>query len=349
MKLLNRITLLVMGAVFFMQTATAQNVYDNPGDYMDFIGKANEALSQKYLSYLSAMSHGKSARKVDKRREEVLNAIYETRVNVQGLPPFKGDRTLRDTTVAYLKLLNSVFNEDYAKIVNMEEIAEQSYDAMEAYMLAQEKASEKLEQASEKQRLMQKQFAAKNNVTLIQAESEIGNKMKVANAVQHHYNEVYLVFFKSYKQEAYLMDAINKGNVISIEQNLSSLQKFATEGKEKLKDLKGYNSDPSLITACNGMLDFYLEETGKGALMTDFFLKQENFNKLKKTFESKPASKRTQTDVDQFNNAVNEINKVLNDYNATNKDLNKKRETALKIWNNNVKNYMDTYIPVQRK
>jgi hypothetical protein len=49
-----------------------------------------------------------------------------------GIAPWKGDRSFRDTTVAYLKLLYIVFNEDYGKIVNMEEIAEQSYDAMEA-------------------------------------------------------------------------------------------------------------------------------------------------------------------------------------------------------------------------
>ena len=135
---------------------------------MEHIGKANQALTEKYLVYLSGMSHGKSARKVEKRRLEVVNAISDTRYNIMGMPPYKGDRTLKDTTVAYLKILNSVFNEDYGKIVNMEEIAEQSYDLMEAYMLAQEKANEKLQQASVRQGEMQKQFAEKHNINLIE-------------------------------------------------------------------------------------------------------------------------------------------------------------------------------------
>lgn len=348
MKLIFRIALFTSLAILSTRPVTAQ-YFEQAGEYMDFIGKANEALSQKYLSYLSAVSHGKSARKVEKRREEVVNAIYDTRIKIQGMPPFKGDRTLRDTSVAYLKLLNTVFNEDYAKIVNMEEIAEQSYDAMEAYMLAQEKAYEKLQQASEKQNKMQKQFAARNNINLIEGETEIGAKMEIANAIQHHHNEVYLVFFKSYKQEAYLMDAVNKGNVISIEQNISSLKKFSEEGKEKLKGLKGYNNDPSLITACNTALDFFMEEAGKGSAATDFVLKQENFAKIKKSFDSKPASKRTQQDVDQYNNAVNEMNTAVNNYNSHNQEMNKKRAAAIKTWENTVKDFMDTYMPVQRR
>jgi hypothetical protein len=266
------------------------------------------------------------------------------------MPPYKGDRTLKDTTVAYLKMLNSVFNEDYGKIVNMEEIAEQSYDLMEAYMLAQEKANEKLEQASERQSEMQRKFAAKHNITLLEgSDTEAEAKMKVAGKVMKHYNDVYLIFFKANKQEAYLMEAINKKNVNSIEQNINSLQNFAEQGLEKLKDLKGYNNDGSLIVACRNMLNFYKEEAKKGASLTDFFLKEESFTKLKKQFDSKPGSKRTQQDVDQFNKGVNDINAASDKFNATNKELNKERNANLNGWNNAVKKYLDVHVPTQRK
>ena len=167
---------------------------------MDYIGKSNETVTEKYLYYLSAVSHGKSARKVDKRSEGVLSLIYETRLLMQAMPPFKGDKSYRDSTVAYLKILYSVFNEDYGKIVNMEEIAEQSYDAMEAYMLAQDKAQEKLKAAAEKRSAQQKVFAAKNNITLVENKSDLDHKMEAASQITNHYDEVYLAFFKPYKQ-----------------------------------------------------------------------------------------------------------------------------------------------------
>jgi ribosomal 50S subunit-associated protein YjgA (DUF615 family) len=173
--------------------------------------------------------------------------------------------------------------------------------------------------------------------------------MKVAGNVMKHYNEVYLVFFKAYKQEAYLMDAVNQKNVNSIEQNINSLQNFSEQGLEKLKELKGYNNDGSLIIACRNILNFYKDEAKKGSAMTDFFLKEENFTKLKKQFDSKPGSKRTQQDVDQFNKAVNDINSASNNFNAVNNELNKQRSKSLDGWNNAVKKYLDEHVPTQRK
>ena len=126
-----------LSAIFFLTFLTiskSQAQYEDAGQYMNYISKQNDDLTLIYLSYVSAASHGKSARKVEKRRLEVLDAISRTRFNIQGMPTWKGDRTYRDSTVSYLKLLNIVFSEDYAKIVDMEDIAEQSYDAMEAYM-----------------------------------------------------------------------------------------------------------------------------------------------------------------------------------------------------------------------
>lgn len=324
--------------------------FETPVQYMEHIGKANQALTEKYLLYLSGMSHGKSARKVEKRRLEVLKAINDTRFDIMGMPPFKGDRTLKDTTVAYLKILNSVFNEDYGKIVNMEEIAEQSYDLMEAYMLAQEKANEKLQDASRRQGEMQKQFAAKHNITLIDGgETASEAKMKVANEVMKHYDDVYLVFFKVNKQEGYLMEAVNQKNVNSIEQNINSLQNLSAQGLEKLKALNGYNKDASLIIACRNMLNFYNDEAKEGSALTDFFLKEENFTKLKKQFDTKRGAKRTQQDIDEFNKAVDDINKASDKFNTVNNGLNKQRDKTLNGWNNAVKKYLDEYIPIQRR
>lgn len=323
--------------------------YETAVQYLDYINKQSTDLAAKYLFYLSAVSHGKSARKVEKRRAEVVNAITETRYNIMSMPPWKGDKSLKDTTVAYLKILYIVFNEDYGKIVNMEEIAEQSYDAMEAYLLAQEKAQEKLGEASKKQHEMQKVFAAKNNINLIDGESELEAKSKIVNEVMDHCNDAYLIFFKCYKQEAYLMEALTNKNLVSIEQNINSLKKFAEEGLEKLKDLKGYKGDASLIAACRNALNFYRSEAGQGSTMTDYFLKEEDFNKMKKQFDAKPAGKRTQQDVDNFNKAVNDINSALKTYNSVNADLNKQRSSMLNDWNKTYSKYMDEYMPKQQR
>lgn len=342
---------LLMLSVFvigFSNNSFAQ-VYENAGDYLSFINKKSEELSATYLAYLSAVSHGKSARKVEKRRAEVVNAISATKYEIMGMPPWKGDKSLKDTTVAYLKILNIVFNEDYGKIVNMEEIAEQSYDAMEAYILAQEKAYEKLNDAGKRQHDMQKVFAGKYNINLIEGDSEVGAKSKITHMVLEHCNQAYLIFFKCYKQEAYMMDAVSKKNLVAIEQNINSLGKFADEGLEKLQKLKGYNNDGSLIVACRNLMNYYKAEAKKGPAITEFILKEEEFLKIKKQFDSKPSGKRTQQDVDQYNNAINNMNAASDNYNSAMKELNKLGSSALNDWNKTYSRYTDTHVPKQQR
>lgn len=346
MKLSLRLLASTITILFLFQSRVVAQSYETAGDYIDYISKANDKLTETYLVYLSAVSHGKSARKVEKKRQEVLNAISDTRFNIMGMPPFKGDRSLKDTTVAYLKILNYIFNDQYGKIVNMEEIAEQSYDAMEAYLMAQKQAQEKLHEASQKQHETLKKFAVKNNINLIESTNDLELKMKIANQLLEHTDAVYLIFFKCYRQEQYLMESINKRNLVSIEQNNNSLKKFAEEGLDKLKTLKGYNDDAALIGACNNLMNFYKTEADKTSGMSDYFLKEENFAKLKKQFDSR--SKKTQEDVDQFNKSVNDLNSSMDQFNKSNKDLNKQRESAIDNWNKVYKNYLDDYMPKQR-
>ena len=100
-------------------------------------------MNQTYMNYLSAVSHGKRARKVEKLRVKTLDAILNANGEIMGAPGYKGDKTYKQAMTEYIQICYAVFNEDYRKIVDMEEIAEQSYDGMEAYLLAQKKAGEK--------------------------------------------------------------------------------------------------------------------------------------------------------------------------------------------------------------
>src|SRR5690606_27100909 len=106
----------------------------------------------------------------------------------------------------YWDLLHKVFTEDYHKIVNMEEIAEQSYDNMEAYLLAQEKAGQVLGDAQDKIEPVYRAFAAKNNVRLVEGgDTRLARRLRQVSAVNAYYNDIFLIFFKSHKQEAYVL------------------------------------------------------------------------------------------------------------------------------------------------
>lgn len=343
-KSLIRICLFMLPVLFSLSTV-AQD-YSTPGGYLNHFSQTLQTMNQTYMNYISAVSHGKRARKVEKLRLKTLDAILFAKGQTAGSPGFKGDKTYRDATAEYIKTCYIVFNEDYHKIVDMEEIAEQSYDAMEAFLLAQKKAGEKLKEASEKQGNALKTFAAKHNITLTEEKSELGKKMEKANKVGDYYDKIYLIFFKSYKQDMYLTDAINKGDLNGMEQARNALETYTTEGLQKLEEVGSFESDATVVAACKEALKFYKEvATQKMEPISGFMLANDNFTKLKKKFDVMPASKRTQTDIDGYNKAVNDINIASNAYNKANNDINKQRTDMLNNWNRAVKDFFDIQMP----
>lgn len=324
----------------FIATVALTNA-QNASQYMEKISKEFSKISEETWDYTRAVAHNKKAKQIENRRRDMINANRNGLNKIKNMPAFKGDASYRDSTVRYLELSYLVLNHDYSKIVDMEEISEQSYDAMEAYMTAQEKANEKLETAFEIAADAQVAFAQQNNITLLDNKSETGEKLEKASDVFKFYNTIYLIFFKPYKQEVYLLEAQNKSDINAMKQNQESLSKLAKEAKEKLKDVVPYRNNKSLKSSCSEVMDFYIYEADtKVGLLVDFYLKKEKYDKLKVAMDKK-GQNSSKAEIDEFNNAVNEFNKAANDYNNINNDLNKKRANALDNWNDSVSKFLD--------
>ena len=299
------------------------------------------------MSYTSAVSHGKSARKVEKRRTELLRQMKESEKNVRKMKTFKNDAKLRDSVASYFRICQLVLNEDYGKLLNLEDIAEQSYDAMEAYLLAKERANEKLDDANQKVSDQYDAFAANNNIKLVESDSKLSQKIKEATKVHAYYNVVYLIFFKSYKNEAYFMEAMNKADVNAMEQSRNSLLTSSTDDLTKLGPIAAYQGDASLKSSCQQLLNFYKKEASVHfPVFVEYQLKKENFEKMQKVIEGK--QNRTQAEVDAFNKAVKEFNDFTKKANASNNECNKNRSSFLNKWNESVETFLDSHTPKYR-
>lgn len=323
-------------------SATAQT--DSPMPFFDGVNKALAAVNVKYLAYMSAVSHGSKVRKAEKKRQELLEQVDQSRYDVTELPYYKGDKTLTTATVNYLKLVSHNLNDNYAKIVNLEDIAEQSYDNMEAYLLLRKKVSERMQAASDSIQLSQEEYCKKYNITLTHSEDEMSRKMKKAGDVTDYHDIIYLIFFKCNAQEDDLMEALEKKNITSIEQIKGSLLKYADEGLAKLDTMKHY-PDPTLKVGCRKALEFFKREAGKMTVYTDYIMKSESFEQLKKAFEGSAKSQNDQAEIDKYNKGVNDLNAALKVYNQNNENLNNERTTVYKNWNEASKVFLDNNMP----
>lgn len=345
MKRKLKLVLILTAFMLVQNVSFAQQNFGTAVEYLTFIGEQYEQLTDDQWSYTRAVANDKSARKVENKRTSLLKTNKSAQLKISKLPGYEGNTEYRDSVVSYLELNYNVLNNDYEKIMNMEEIAEQSYDLMEAYLLAQEMASEKIKSASEMLAARHKKFAENYKITLIEDSSKKSLKLQKASLVYKYYNQLYLIFFKAYKQEAYLIDAITRGDVNVMEQSKNALLEYSEEGLTKLKEIKSFEADNSLKEACSQMLNFYKEEAGeKSPVIINFFLKMEKFKSIQEAFEGKKEKNRTQEDVDQFNAAVNDYNTATNEYNTTNEYLNKSRSKKLNNWNSSSTKFTKKHI-----
>lgn len=341
----NTLTLCLL--LWVSNTVFGQGNSNGPVEHMQFLSSQDEMLSKKYMSYMSEVAHGGRARKMEKRRQDLVNSIRETMRECAKVKPFQGDASLRDAYRDYYFVLFSIFNEDYDKIVNMEEVAERSYDAMEAYLLTLEKADEKMDEANDKLRVSYKAFADKNNVQLVEGpQSKLNKKLVKVSKVNAYMHEIFLIFFKSNVQEMLMLESLGKKDINALEQYKNSLIRYSSEGLMRLDTVKNYNGDGSLITACRKVLEFQKNEAeNKIGVYTDFLMKESEMTKLKKSFDAKPASSRTKADIDEYNASIDNFNNAITQYNKANTELNNSRNKVIANWDTTRRRFLDQHVP----
>jgi hypothetical protein len=337
--------LLLSVILLFMGCAVVVNAQD-AGTYMSSLSDPQTSMNKSYMAYISASAHSSRKRKIEKMRESAVESIIDCQNAINSVQPYNGDNSLQKSCVKYVDLCYKIFNDDYSHIVNMEDIAEQSYDEMQAYLLLQQATDDTLQVAIKRIDKAQQDFAAKYHVNLVNEKTELGDKMETSNKLSAYRNKVYLIFYKCNWEDNQLTDLVNQKNVTKIEEVRSALDKYSIEGLAKLDTLKAYDNDYSLVNACKQALNFYKSEAETGIpMVTDFFLKQESFDKLKTTLDGKSESQRTQQDVDNYNKAVGELNTAVNSYNQNNNSMNSSRTDANNTWNATEKAFTDTHTP----
>ena len=229
----------------------------------------------------------------------------------------------------------------------MQEVAEQSYDLMEAYILTRDLVNERLDAEQEKVVNAQKSFALKYNITLSEDNSELAKKMQTSNEVFKYRTELYLIFFKVYVTDSYLSVAIENKDMAAIEQNKNALIQYADEGFEKMKNINAYNNDSSLINATKKALEFFQKVGEDYALkVTNFLMFSDKFENAKKTLESKKDKDRTKEEIDNYNSMVKQINGEINTYNKENNANFQEKSKVINNWNTVADNFVSKHVPV---
>lgn len=339
---------LYLSLLLFVQLGLFAQEFKTPVDYLSYIGKEQEQISKSTWKYTKTVAHSKSARRIDNNRKQLVTSIQNASKKIKAIKDgYKGDQEFKNQILAYLDIIEKNINEEYEKIIDMQEVAEQSYDLMEAYILTRDLVNERLEAEHEKVNNAQKSFALKYNITISDDNSDLAKKMQKSSEVFKYKTELYLIFFKAYVTDSYLSVAIEKKDLQAIEQNKNALIQYADEGLEKIKIIKAYNNDPSLLNATKKALEFFKKE-GENYVpkITNFIMFNDKFENAKKTLESKKQNDRTKEEVDNYNAMVKQINAEISSYNKENTLNFQDKNKAISNWNTVAENFVSKHVPV---
>lgn len=325
-------------------TITAQET-QAAAAYMAEINEAVDDTQGETWRYLKAATRGRSARTLERKRGALIDEMGDVIEKVREIEGFKGNKDYQKEVLNYLELTHIVIREDYSKIMDLEDIAEQSYDDMEAYLLAKEIASQKMDSAFAIFQNAQKAFAEKHGVELVEGErSRREEKIAKASEALSYYNTIFLIFFRANVQEQYVVDAMNRNDLVSLEQSINAMKSATQMAKESLDTVSKFKGDPKLIVAAMQMLDFYEKEAEQDfPKVVDFYLKKDSFERLAKQMESKKQSDLSKEEINAYNKAVNEYNGMIPSFNRLSERTNEKRAQMHERWENRLEEFFDAH------
>ena len=314
------------------------------GEYLTAIADEQVEMNAKYLQYMSTPAQELKQRNVEILRRELLETITNTQIKTTGLAPYAGDNNLRQKSIDYIQKCYNIFINDFGKILNPKDTTEQSFNDMQAMVLVQEKAFEKLIQASLAMTNATLDFAKKYKVRFNSPPDSLTEKLTQAARLNKYRNEVFLIFYKCNWEDIQISKAIEAKKVNDIEQRRLALLQYAVNGLKQLERMKNYEGDPSLKHACKEVLEFYMKIAQYDIpQLAEFYIAEENFNKRKKDFEK--TLKHTKEQVYSYNTEVKNHNAAVTRYHRVNNFITNNRRLILSNWNARQKIFADTHMP----
>jgi len=334
--------------LLFTQLSLFSQEFKSPSDYLTFVNNDQIIISKSNWKYTQALAHTKNANRQDVTKKQLINAIKTAKSKLELLKDgYKGDVEYRDQIIQYYDVSIKNLSEEYDKIIDMQKVAEQSYDAMEAYLMKRDLINERMNSENEKAHNAFNAFAKKYNITVKEGEeSELSKKIKHSNEVFNYHTNLYLIFFKANYTDSNLSNAIKSDDLGAIQQNAKTLLQYAEEGLSKLNTIVPFEGDNSMIVATRNVLEYYKKEAlDYVPKLVTFLMFNDKFENAKKSLETKSQADRTQEEVDKYNEMVKQVNKEINTYNKDSDTNFQEKNTAINTWDTAGDRFISSHVP----
>ncbi len=332
------LSVIILIGAFFISLSVKSQKFTDAKRYAAVIDKQHSKVVKDLLSFSNAVSKNEKTKDIVSLNKALLIELNKSQLAIAAMPPFKANKDFKDSAAAFMKNCFNLVNVDYGKISTATPAALKSPDNMKDLLSAKVTATENLKALNISYDTALQKFYRPANKDVF------SDKFQQAIDVNIYYNKIYLLYFKTYNAEFYLLESIKKRDGNSVEQNKKIVYQSAQDGLKALDTTKAFNGDNALVKKCQALLTFYADESdSKMDKLSDYFSAAKEFGKTRSDYEKKQA--HTKDEVKEYEKAVSEFNKALNGFNNTSHDLDRKRERSLKKWNKAMAGFLDKHLP----
>lgn len=298
--------------------ALAQDVefnFNNPSDYNNFIMKEVITTVQKNFEYISLTIHSEDYDQLEKKRKEVVDGIAAAKTHVREMPPLEGDSKLRDEAVDVLNEYKTAFELDFKSILTLKRKSKDSYEAMEAYFTAQDKAEEKVNKATRQLRKAQQVYAEKHNMRVVDSKSDDVLEMKMNKIIEvnDYWRSIFLNYFKVSKQYDKLWDALSEQKATPLNHQRNLTLKVIDQVLPELNRKPDFHGDSEFRSQTINIIEYYRQ------------VAEVDFGKIVDVLNQKSME---QKDVEEVNSIINKCNadheRLAYNWNIASQDLFRK-------------------------
>lgn len=296
--------------IAFLAAFTINSAQESPVDFYNSIIEAQNKVVKKSQHYTSVAVHSENDVEIDKARKEVIKQIEKSINDVKAIKPFKGDGKLKDEALEILKRELDAYTLDFSEAALLKKNSKQTFEAMEKYYSAQDKAEAKIDAAVTDFKKAQLRFADKYDFTIEENEESKKQADKMSR-LNKYTRQIFLQYFKAFRDFNLFVDAFNTKKASAIETARQNLLKSSAEGAAQMKAIGGFDGDNAYMNAGVKLLELYkkMAETDLAEL-SELMKKQD---------------KLTNEDVDKINKIIGKMNqepeKLNNAFNTENKKL----------------------------
>jgi hypothetical protein len=297
-------------ALFFNSAASIAQKYsfDNPADYNNHVVEEQNIVMKKSIDYTMQTVHSDDENKNNEMRLEVLKQIDESIAELKNTAAYKNDAKLRDESIDVLTLYKEAFTTEFQEVNSLKKKSQDSYEAMEKYFKALDKAENKLSNASKKFAKAQLDFASRNKLTM--EKGSMQDELDIITKINQYSRALFLAQFKVSKVNAAFLDALNAQKTGAMEDNRKELLAVAASSLNNINSLPAYNGDKNYKAATIKLIQYYKSHSEKEYLEIETILKK-----------PKPEN----TDIERFNLLVTAMNeestKNVQEFNKANKEF----------------------------